>query len=608
MRRPARYSFAFCLFLFFCITPVTAVAQTEQPPALVIEGGTLIDGNGGEPVRDALIVIRGNKIETVSRRGQVSYPAGARVIQADGKFILPGLIDAHTHYAGWMPELFLAHGVTTVFSIGSGGEWAIAHREAIDRGKIPGPRTFVAAGNVLETWEAGSAPMSGSQVARVTEKARAAAKRVIALGADMVNVQRGLPVEAWKAIVEEAHRAGLPVVGQPIGPWVYAREAVLAGVDILEHAAGVGYAIVKDPSQWRDFGKIEVHSLDPTPYADMDEAKAAEMIRLLVERNVYLEPDFIAMGRGFHKERARFELEDYRLFQNPDLSYIPVPNRQRIMKTYREFDGLQPEERDRRRKGYQNMLRFIGQFVRAGGKVMAGTDTSGWAVPGLGLHHELELLVEEAGLSPMEAIVAATRTPAEGFRQLDKVGTIEAGKLADLVIVNEDPLQNIRNINIQKIEWVIKNGEVMDRTYHAWFQNPLPRGDVEGRDWVAALKRRTQEGIRTRSGLQDPTWAFGQPTPGIESISPAMVTEGDPTLTLTIRGVNFTEQSLVLFDDQPVPARMVSETELSVSIDTDLLLRVGTFPIIVRNPGFQQQPQWGGGSSNRAHLLVNFRY
>ncbi|MCZ6750194.1 MAG: amidohydrolase family protein [Acidobacteria bacterium] len=605
MRRPARYFF---LLFFFWIAPVAAVAQTEQPAALVIEGGTLIDGNGGEPVGDALIVIRGNRIETVSRRGQASYPAGARVLHADGKFILPGLMDAHTHYAGWMTELFLAHGVTTVFSIGSGGEWAVAHREAIDRGKIPGPRTFVAAGNVLETWGAGTAQLSGSQVASITEKARAAAKRIIALGADMINVQRGLPVEAWEAIVEEAHQAGLPVVAQPIGPWVYAREAVLAGVDILEHAAGVGYALVKDPSLWREFGRIESHSLDPTPFADMDEAKAAELIQLMVERNVYLEPDFIAMGRGFHKERARFELEDYRLFQNPGLAYIPVPNRQRIMKTYREFDGLEPDERDRRRKGYQNMLRFIRQFARAGGKVMAGTDTSGWAVPGLGLHHELELLVEEAGFSPMEAIVAATRTPAEGFRQLDRVGTIETGKLADLLIVNEDPLQNIRNINIQKIEWVIKNGEVVDRTYHAWWRDPLPRGDVEGRDWVAALKRRTQEGIRTRSGLQDPAWAFGQPTPGIESISPTMVTEGDSSLTLTIRGVNFTDKSLVLFDNRPVPARLVSETELSVSIDAELLARVGTFPVFVRNPGFQQQPQWGGDASNRAYLLVNFRY
>ena len=172
MRRPSRY---FCLLFFFWIAPVAAVAQTEQPAKLVIEGGTLIDGNGGEPVGDALIVIRGNRIETVSQNGQARYPVGARVLHADGKFILPGLMDAHTHYAGWMPELFLAHGVTTIFSIGSGGEWAVAHREAIDRGKIPGPRTFVAAGNVLETWRAVTVPLSGSQVVSITEKARAAA-------------------------------------------------------------------------------------------------------------------------------------------------------------------------------------------------------------------------------------------------------------------------------------------------------------------------------------------------------------------------------------------------------------------------------------------------
>jgi imidazolonepropionase-like amidohydrolase len=85
--------------------------QGERPATLVIEGGTLIDGNGGTPVPDALIVIQGNKIESVSRKGQASYAAGAQVLKADGKFILPGLIDAHVHYSGFLAELLLCHGV-----------------------------------------------------------------------------------------------------------------------------------------------------------------------------------------------------------------------------------------------------------------------------------------------------------------------------------------------------------------------------------------------------------------------------------------------------------------------------------------------------------------
>ena len=581
------------------------VAPALAQEVIVIRGGTLIDGTGGPPMPNAVVVIRGNRIETVSRNGQASYPAGARVLEADGKFIVPGLMDAHCHYQDWMPELMLNYGVTSVFEIGGGGAWGLAQRQAVARGKIPGPRIFVAVGSIAgariaavsSTAGAGGA-LSNRQVIGTAAQASEVARRFIDAGADMVKVHRGPPLEVYRAAIDEAHRAGLPVVVQPLGPTVYAREAVLAGADILEHAAGVGYSIVKDPAKWEGFGTtIEVHSIDPTPFADMDDAKAQELIRLMVDRNVYLEPDFIAVGRGFQAGRRKFELQDYRLLQDPGLAYVPESRRLKILGTYREFDELDPAEWELRHKGYLNMLRFIKMFVDAGGKVMSGTDTGGWAIPGIGLHHELEILVEEAGLTPMQAIVAATRNPAEGFRVLDQVGTIEAGKLADLVVVNADPLQSIGNL--QQIEWVIKDGNLIDRTYHAWFRNPLPRGTVDALGWVAALKRQTLQ--------KDPTWAFGQPPPGIEAISPSQATEGDPELTVTIRGVNFTTKSVVHFDGQPVPARLVSETELQITVAAGLIASAGNYPLTVTNPEPLQRPEWGG-TSNKARLLVDFRY
>ena len=581
------------------------VAPALAQEVIVIRGGTLIDGTGGPPLPNAVVVIRGNRIETVSRNGQASYPAGARVLEADGKFIVPGLMDAHCHYQDWMPELMLNYGVTSVFEIGGGGAWGLAQRQAVARGKISGPRIFVAVGSIAgariaavsSTAGAGGA-LSNRQVIGTAAQASEVARRFIDAGADMVKVHRGPPLEVYRAAIDEAHRAGLPVVVQPLGPTVYAREAVLAGADILEHAAGVGYSIAKDPAKWEGFGTtIEVHSIDPTPFADMDDAKAQELIRLMVDRNVYLEPDFIAVGRGFQAGRRKFELQDYRLLQDPGLAYVPESRRLKILGTYREFDELDPAEWELRHKGYLNMLRFIKMFVDAGGKVMSGTDTGGWAIPGIGLHHELEILVEEAGLTPMQAIVAATRNPAEGFRVLDQVGTIEAGKLADLVVVNADPLQSIGNL--QQIEWVIKDGNLIDRTYHAWFRNPLPRGTVDALGWVAALKRQTLQ--------KDPTWAFGQPPPGIEAISPSQATEGDPELTVTIRGVNFTTKSVVHFDGQPVPARLVSETELQITVAAGLIASAGNYPLTVTNPEPLQRPEWGG-TSNKARLLVDFRY
>jgi len=578
------------------------VMPAQAADVLVIEGGTLIDGNGGPPVENALIVIRGNRIDAVTRRGQARYPRNAQVLDAEGKFIVPGFMDAHVHYAGWMAELNLHYGVTSIFSIGSGGEWALAQRDAINAGKIPGPRNFVAVGSLagarisaLSARSGAAGGLSGRQVAANAQDARAIAKRLIDAGADMIKVHRGPPVEAYRAAIEEAHRAGLPVVAQPLGPTVYAREAILAGADILEHAAGIAVSVAKDPSKWEGWGSIERHSLSPLPFADMDDDKAADLIQLMVKEDVYLEPDFIAIGRGFQKDRAKFELQDYQLLSSHDLSYIPEANRLRMLHRYHDFDDVDPEDWEYRNQAYQNMLTFMNRFVHAGGKVMTGTDTAGWAVPGIGVHHEMEILVDEAGMTPMQVIQAATRNTAEGFRILDQLGTIEAGKLADIVIVNDDPLESIRNL--QRIEWVIKDGDVVDRTFHAWFENPLPRGAVEGSAWVRALKTQSMQGTE-----------FGQPPPGIQSVSPTIVTEGDATLTMTIRGVNFTPESLAYFEGTRLPTRVVSDSEIQAVIDAGLISQVGTFPVTVRNPKPLQRPEWGNGTSNKAHLLVNFRY
>ena len=146
MQQQRFLKYCLCLLVLFVAVPHAAHAQRE--PVLVIEGGTLIDGNGGAPVEDAVVIVRGNRIERVTTRGEARYPRDARVLDASGKYIVPGLMDAHAHYAEWMAELNLHFGVTSIFSIGSGGEWALAQRDAINAGKIPGPRTFVAVGSL----------------------------------------------------------------------------------------------------------------------------------------------------------------------------------------------------------------------------------------------------------------------------------------------------------------------------------------------------------------------------------------------------------------------------------------------------------------------------
>ena len=588
------------------IAPIKAV-QSGEDNFLIIEGATLIDGNGGPPLTNSVVIVEGNMIETVARKGEISYPPDATVLKADGKFIIPGLMDAHAHYVEWMAEMMLSHGVTSVFEIGGGPEshWAIAHRRAIQEGLIPGPRLFLSIGSVasgrMAAWfgmTGAETSIGGRQVANSPEQARQLMKEFISIGADFAKVHRGPSLDLYQAAIEEAHQAGLAVVAQPIGPTVYAREAILAGADILEHAAGISISIASNPSQWNEWGNIEEHSLDPTPFLDMDEQKAEDLIQLMIARNVYLEPDFICMGRGVHNQRDKFELQDYRLLNHPGLAYVPERSRVKFLGNHSEFDDVDQEDQERRRMGYNNMLRFIKNFTNKGGKVLTGTDSGelGWATPGLSMHHELELLVE-AGLTEMEALMAATKNVAEAFRQLEKLGTVEEGKLADLVIINKNPLENITNT--LDIQWVIQNGKISDRGYRPWFKNPLQiRNSVEGRTWFQALK---DEVNRMR------TPAFGQPSPGIQSIAPDLVTALDPEFTLTVHGAGFTNKSRVFLGETALPTRYIDGTQLEAIVDSQLIVQASTLPVTVTNPQPLQRPQWGG-TSNLAYLLVNFHY
>ncbi|MCZ6489250.1 MAG: amidohydrolase family protein [Acidobacteria bacterium] len=604
MRESIHKLFLFTAVLLLWFTPVRVAGQGGLATALVIEGGTLIDGNGGAPVRDVLIIVQGNKITNVSRKGQVSYPANAQVIQADGKFIVPGLWDSQVNYAWFWGEAMLVNGVTSIVDIGNGEEVGIAYRDAVLHGKVRGPRTFIGIGHIggarpgqmtgLET------PLSTRQEPKSVAEARETAKRLLAAGADMIMFHDGsFPEEYYKAAYEEAHRAGKAAFLRSNGPGVYPREAALVGADAIPHSIGVGHSIARDPSKWNN-------ELDR--FADMDDAKAAELIQVLVQHRVSLVPNIVHVSPGYPKDWALFEAKDMEMFSDRDLlAYYPDNFLQRLLSTYRGLD--EGAVRARRMKGYQNLLRFHKMYVDAGGYVLAGGDTNGGKAPGNIVHHELATFAE-AGFTPMQALQSATKWAAETLRVLDKLGTIEAGKLADLVIVNADPLADVANLH--KIDSVVFDGKVVDRTYHPWFSSPFAvtglnqSHAVESLPWVAILKQATFRGGRRGGGTApDPA---ASPQPAIETVSPVMVTAGSPTLQLAITGFNFVRRTRVYFDGISVPYRRVSATELQVTLDENLLRRAGRFDIVVKNPGPVASPEWGDGTSNTAHLIVNFRY
>jgi imidazolonepropionase-like amidohydrolase len=602
-----------CVALLLSISPSSAAGQAQQPAAtLVIEGGTLIDGNGGAPVRDALILIQGNRITTVSQKGKVSYPPSAQVIRADGKFILPGLWENENVHQWYVGESLLAYGVTSVTDIGEGAEVVMLHREAVNRGKIDGPRLFTGIARIGPLGAAGyedaktglETPLSSGQLPKSAEDARAIAHRMINAGADLINLQGGgYPVEYYRAAIDEGRKAGKPSFVRPGGPVFFLKDAAAAGASIVSQGTGIDQAVAKDPAKWPNL-------LDR--YADMDDSKVAEIIRLLVDNKMTVQANLIRKGKGFHKNNERFQEETRRWWHNNAglRAYYPeVMFESALMEM--TPDVLEPVVQERRQKGYENMLRFHNQFVQAGGHLTVGCNAPFIRPPGLCMHQELELFAE-AGLKPMQLIQAVTKWPAESYWVQDKLGTIEAGKLADIVIVAADPLADIRNL--RRVDAVIYDGKRQPLGYHANYKSPFHGGTgllfnpvVENMSWVLGLKAETfQEG--------EPVGPPGGPVriwpPAIETISPHIVTEGSPTVTLTIKGFHFFDRSQVYFDNVLVPMRRVSPTELQVTLDESLLRRPGRFGIVIKNPAPLLFHKWRGedGTSNKANLLVNFKY
>src|SRR5574341_1762838 len=178
----------------------------EKSP-IVIQGGRLIDGNGGKPIDNPTVVIEGNRITHVdSAKGNI--PKAARIIDASGKTILPGLIDNHVHYRNFCGELFLAHGVTSVRDLGNPLEWIMAQRDAVTLGRIPGPRIFCAGGGFYgrSTAEHHMVPADPADARRMT-------KRLIEMGVDYLKMHLGVPVDITRAIAEEAHAVGFRLTG-----------------------------------------------------------------------------------------------------------------------------------------------------------------------------------------------------------------------------------------------------------------------------------------------------------------------------------------------------------------------------------------------------------
>jgi hypothetical protein len=620
----------------------THVAAQGQQNTLVIQGGTLIDGNGGPPVANSVIVIQGNRITAVGRAGQVQVPAGAQIINATGKWITPGLIDAKANWNWEYGEGFLHWGVTSAMVTGARNDQGIAERDAVNHGIFPGPRLYQGFINLQGGGPDGKRrnnykPGDGDHIARTPEEGRALVRYLIESGADFIGTNDGnAPPDVFAAIADEAHKAGKGVVMRCVGPQTRGKECVLAGADVMIHTGEIGDQIAKDPAKWKDYV-----GLPPDAYCDMDPAKEKDMIAFLVAHNTAPEPDFMAADRSFWSQIKRIQQETRDMFTDPTLlAYYPqfaildVYDNQAAPETY-----LTPEQITQRACGYKNHAKFVGDLVAAGGQVAVASDIT-QSPPGLGVHQEMSVMQEDAHMPPMKVLQAATSWNANHFHIKD-IGSIEVGKLADIDIVNADPLVDIKNL--RQIDNVIKDGKVVDRAYHPWYRGDMFADshlsydrDVVDISWEQGLKAATATRGRGAAEAPAPAAAEGgaapaaapaagvangrrggglgpipdpqlSPSPGIENIFPHTIVQGTPDTTFTLTGINFVKRSVVYVDDQPMSTNISSRTQLTFVVDANTLNKAGKLRIRVKNPEPLSTPDWGP-ISNTAYVLVPFSF
>jgi predicted amidohydrolase YtcJ len=427
------------LALTACFSPRTLLAED-----LVIEHVTLIDGTGSPARADMTVLVHDEQIASVEPASNARIPKDARVIDARGKFLIPGLWDMHVHLAktgaNALP-LFVVNGVTSVRDMGGDFREVLKWRSEVESGERLGPR-IKTAGPILESARHVEGMKRGGTVEAVertrigvadAEAANAAVAFVAQLGADIVKVRTVQSLDTYRAIAQAANRAALPLVGHPVAA---PEEMIRAGQRSIEHSLlpGIG---------------------------SRSEAQRAELFQQYVDRGIAEVPTLVVGEKSLFvpNELAAKIVEDEEGNVDPRRKYLSGY----LIEDWREQLA---ERKSGLRIDYKKLASGLfplwQEMHRAGVSIMPGTDTAVVLIfPGFSLHDELELLVRDIGMTPMEALVSATRHPAEFFGIQNRLGTVEVGKIADLVLLDANPLDNIRNT--QQIRGVVLSGKLLDR-------------------------------------------------------------------------------------------------------------------------------------------------
>jgi imidazolonepropionase-like amidohydrolase len=425
----------------FVVAPLLALLATDPPKETAIVGARLIDGTGA-PARDGCtVLLRGDRIAAVGP--SVRIPEGAEVVDAEGKALLPGMFDTHGHcftvdgkdqYESY-PLLFLAGGVTTTFSPGEmDAEAAFALRDRLQRGEQVGAR-LLSAGPYFEKGDSDLPWLKGyADQAEALQWLERYGSRM-----DGLKLMQQITEEEAAAIIADAHERGIKVTGH-LGS-VTAKRAIELGIDRLEH----GITAMSEFSPWEIKGFAAwSEKFQKLAELDLDSAPVQELIDLIVSKRVALS----ATTASFELYAPGYEPV------TPDWDKYLAPELQRTQKALLLRLSQTPPARGQPfADGIKKQLEFLKRVHDRGGIVVTGTDPGGkLLIPGFGLHRELKLLVD-GGFTPVAAIRAATGHAAWALGVDRDLGTVEAGKIADVVLVDGDPSSDIRAVGNTVAVW-----------------------------------------------------------------------------------------------------------------------------------------------------------
>ena len=406
---------------------------------LVLHGATLIDGTGSPPKSDAIVIINGNKIITVTNQSEYlnhyfnnlnGTQTGVRFLNLSGKYIMPGLFDMHAHVGGVLKDsydhaasekmlgMLLDYGITTIRDPGGPTNESVSLREDILSGKIAGPEIFTA-GRLLNTPEL-PVPFVEKQVT-TEEEVIEEVRRQATSGVDFIKLYVGLNPELLKVAIDEAHSQGIKVIGHLyLTSWT---DAANLGIDFLTHGVPVSPFLLSEDKQ-RIFNLTGGGPFDHSLWLDLVDLNSTEISNMIDS-----------------------------LVQNQ----IPVDPTLNVYEAILKQGSYDPQNEQR----WNKVLQLTKIMHERGVQILSGTDIPNLKlVPGKSLHHELELLAE-AGIKPMDIIKIATKNGAKALSITNQTGTIEPDKQADILILSANPIEDIENIG--KIDAVISNSRIIEK-------------------------------------------------------------------------------------------------------------------------------------------------